>query len=698
MRVIFYLLILTFCLSSTYAQDLVHKDSIREGATLANIVVTATRNEKQIEVLPVPITVVSREQIEASGLLRLNELLAEQTGLAVTEDHGSGVQIQGLSPDYTLILIDGEPLIGRTAGTLELSRIALADVERIEILKGPSSSLYGSEALAGVINIITKKPKQGWKTTLSGRYGTNQTSDFTADGSYANEKLSVYALLNRYQTGGFDFNPERFGQTVAPFHNYTARFKVAYQLSSRTELDFSSRIFYENQNPSFGIGSEADLLKIVGDGRVQDYNHKLDLRHRFSDSFKSQLRLYHSAYSTNNELREFESGSMYDANFFNQNFLRIESLNEYYHSDAHILTFGGGVVREAVEATRYNDVTPFLSQYLFAQHEWEISPRMNSIIGARFDTHSEYNSQLSPKLALRYELAPWLNLRASVAAGFKAPDFRQLYLNFDNAVVGYAVLGAAELAEGLQRLESQGQIAQMLFPAEQIGNLRAERSWAYNIGAVFTPHQKFSFSINAFHNEVRDLIETQPIAQKQNGQFVFSYLNLNSVFTQGAELESHYTPLKGLRISAGYQYLIAKDRDVIAAIENGEVFKRDSETLRTRRVRADEYGGLFNRSRHSGNLKIFYCESKTGIESSLRAVWRGRYGFGDLNANQILDNDNEYVPGFVTLHAAIAKTFKQKYRLQMGCDNFLNQTNSRLIPTMPGRLWYAALRLQFEGN
>ena len=85
----------------------------------------------------------------------LGEVLVEQTGLAVVADHGNGIQVQGFNSDYTLILINGQPIIGRTAGTLELDRITVNNIKQIEITKGPSSSLYGSEALAGVINIIT---------------------------------------------------------------------------------------------------------------------------------------------------------------------------------------------------------------------------------------------------------------------------------------------------------------------------------------------------------------------------------------------------------------------------------------------------------------------------------------------------------------------------------------------------------------
>lgn len=96
--------------------------------------------------------------------MRLNEVLSEQTGINILDDpHGQGIQIQGFDPAYTLILIDGLPLIGRSTGILELSRITTNNIDRIEIVKGPTSSLYGSEAMAGVVNIITAEPAKGFR-------------------------------------------------------------------------------------------------------------------------------------------------------------------------------------------------------------------------------------------------------------------------------------------------------------------------------------------------------------------------------------------------------------------------------------------------------------------------------------------------------------------------------------------------------
>ncbi|MCD8445589.1 TonB-dependent receptor plug domain-containing protein, partial [Tenacibaculum finnmarkense] len=125
---------------------------------LEEVVVTATRTKRQLSSIPMPVTLISKEQLQKSGAVRLKDILLEQTGITLVSDFGGsqGVQIQGVAADYTLILIDGVPVVGRASGNIDLSRLSVNNIKQIEIVKGPSSSLYGSEAIGGVINIITE--------------------------------------------------------------------------------------------------------------------------------------------------------------------------------------------------------------------------------------------------------------------------------------------------------------------------------------------------------------------------------------------------------------------------------------------------------------------------------------------------------------------------------------------------------------
>ncbi len=692
MRILFKI-ILTTCITNIYAQDKTILDSLSH-KNLEEVVVTATRNERKLGSVPMSVMLIGQKQIKSMGSLRLNDVLAEQTGLFIQNDHGQGVQIQGFSPDYTLILVDGEPVIGRTAGTLELSRLAVGNIKQIEIVKGPSSSLYGSEALAGVINIITNRPDIS-KGDLSIRYGTNNTIDLSGNVSLKVKKLGLNLFLNHYRTEGYDFSPEVFGATVSPFRNYTFSPKLSYNFSEKLKFSISGRYFTETQDNLFLVGND----KIGGFGEVKDWSLNPIIRFSVNPRLKLNVRYYTSQYKTKATLIYLKNSNVYDDTFFNQTFQRPEIQADYSLNAKHNFTFGAGKIWESVEATRYDDTKKFETTYGFFQYENTQFNHLNLTIGGRFDTHSAYQSQFSPKLSAAYELSPKITLRGAVGVGFKAPDFRQLYLNFTNAVAGYSVLGTQEIAQGIARLQAEKQISEVLFDVTKLGELKAESSLAYNFGGTVGLNNTLKININTFRNDINNLIQTQAIARKINGQNVFSYLNLNKVFTQGIEMDiskQFVADNHSLTISMGYQFLEAKDKDIVEKIERGEVFRRDPETFVTVRVKPSEYEGLFNRSKHSGNIKLFYENQERHITSSLRGIYRSRYGFADFNGNEIADTDNEFVNGFMTWNFAISKTFKEIYRLQIGMDNVLGYTDSQRIPNLAGRLIWVCLGLSLE--
>lgn len=668
--------------------DVVIKEATGE---LNPVVISATRSERELGNLPVPVTVVPKTQMRSMGSLRLNDVLAEQTGLSLVSDHGTGVQVQGLNPEYTLILLDGEPLIGRTAGTLELNRIAVGNIRQVEVVKGPSSSLYGSEALAGVINIITERPA-GTNVSLSSRYGTNNTLDLSAGANFQRNKLGVYLFTNRYSTDGYDLAPETVDATVSPFTNYTFNTRITIDISDKTKLSISGRYFTEEQKTRTDVSNEdggTDLIK--GFGEVTDWNINPVLTHRLSNKFRTILRFYASSYGNDIAQTYQSDGQLYDKSFFDQRFYRPELQAEYALTTTNIVTVGAGRIWESIEATRYDGTIRQQTTYVYFQDEWKPTDKLNLIIGGRYDHHNAYGSRFSPKLSAQYDIAPRISVRVSGGVGFKAPDFRQLYLNFTNPTEGYTVFGTEEVAAGMARLQSQGQIAEIYVDPATISNVKAESSIAWNAGMKIKPTDKLNININAFRNDITDMIDTRIIAQKTNKQSVYSYVNIHKVFTHGVESEVSYSPVSQLCFSLGYQFLIARDKSVVDQLKRGEVYKRDPKTNITSRVKEEDYGGLFNRSKHMLNAKIFYDNAERGISASMRAIYRGRYGYADMNSSTILDADNEYADGYVTCNVSVSKTFRQWLRVQAGCDNVFDYTSPAYIPVLPGRLIWGSV-------
>ncbi len=175
-------------MSFSHAQITV-KDTVVE-QKLDEVVITATRTLRQLSSLPLPAQIVAQKEIQQVNTTRLNNILNEQTGLITVSEFvgGEGIQMQGLDSQYTLILVDGVPLVGRSAGTLDISRVTVGNIKQIEIVKGASSSLYGSDALGGVINIITDKAKvNGFKGGVGHQFSTFNTHDTNVNLGYKEE-------------------------------------------------------------------------------------------------------------------------------------------------------------------------------------------------------------------------------------------------------------------------------------------------------------------------------------------------------------------------------------------------------------------------------------------------------------------------------------------------------------------------------
>lgn len=661
---------------------------------LDEVTVTATRTTRSVESIPMPVDVISGEQIAQMGSFRLNEVLQEQTGLQIVSDHGTGLQMQGLSSDYILVLIDGEPVIGRTAGTLDLTRIAVDNIARIEIIRGPSSSLYGSEAMAGVVNIITKSGQQGFNSSLRARYRSFNTIDLSADAGYKGEKLSASLFVDRLSTDGYDLDEETLAMTSPPYEAYTFNPKFGYRFSDKINFSLNGRYYSESQDNTSELSIEEEVHLMDEEGSREDWNIMPTLELKLNDQHRLQLRSYTTGYDTKSGIIYQEDGEVYDESYFQQLFNRSEAQYDWYISDQHISTLGLGHTIETVEATRYDDVNNFHANYAFIQHQWLPHDRFNVVLGGRIDTHSEYASRFSPKLAAGYQLSPWLKVQASFGGGYKAPDFRQLLLNFTNPTAGYTVIGSSIVEERMAELEAQGQIQTLYMDPATIETIQAESSIAYNLGLSLSPTARLKANINAFRNEISHMINSAPVALKTNGQNVFSYFNTDEVITQGVEVKANYQLTSDVNFSLGYQYLDTRDVEAVEQIRKGEVFRRNPSTNRTERVPLSDYGGLINRSRHSGNAKLFYANSRHEFDLALRAIYRGKWGLGDANGNGVIDAENEFADGYLLLNLAVNKNLLGWLTLEAGANNLLDQTPSA-EPSLAGRIWYGGININF---
>ncbi|MBV7532250.1 TonB-dependent siderophore receptor [Chitinophaga sp. sic0106] len=667
-------------------------DTVADNKVLQEVVVTATRNEQLQQKIPIAVTVIKKEQLQSMGAMHLDQVLAEQTGLFITSNHGTGVQMQGLEAEYTLILLDGEPLIGRTAGTLDLSRIVVSNIERIEIIKGPVSSLYGSDAMAGVINIITSNKSKNGQTNATARYGSNRTWQLDAGTLMPYEKGSFSLNGNYFNTNGYTIG-DAVNPSVFPYHAVTGQTRWQHDWSRKWQTIVTGRYFDQRASGYFDEAGK----RVLDNTRESDANASVVVRFKPVEQWSHQLRLYYSRYATDEKMEYQDDKKLYDASYFTQQYLKPEYQFDWTMNKTSILTVGAGYIHESLEATRYDERMSFNSGYLFVQENWHPTDAWSVLLGARFDTHNQYPSQISPKVSVSYKINDYLKVLGSVGRGYRAPDFRQLYLHFNNAAVGYSVVGTKLAADIIRQMEAAGEIKSINYDLDKLSDLNAESSWSYNAGLQSNLWKNTRANVNFFLNRVNNLIDTRAIAQKTNDFSVYSYVNVNRITTYGAEVEINQAIQKHWQVAGGYQYLMAIDNELLNKVKSDEVYTVDENTHQTRVLTRGEYFGLFNRSHHAANLKIRYINTMRGLDANLRVIYRSKYGFVDENGNNVPDKKSEFAPGYATLNLAVAKSFMDnRFRFQVTADNILNYTDAAHIPTLPGRVYTAAITYIFQ--
>ena len=668
------------------------KDTIK-AVVIKEVVVTATRTERQLSSLPLPVQLITKAQIKQTGALKLNDILEEQTGLIIVPDFGGvlGIQMQGLDAQYTLILIDGVPLVGRSAGSLDLSRVTINNIKQIEIVKGASSSLYGSEALGGVINIITESPKNKKLTgELNSRIGTFFTTDNNLNFGFGINKLNINASINSFSTDGYDLDKTDNEKTVLPFRNLTSQLQLNYKFSDKINLLVSNRYFNQNNDVETIVNNK----NASGTTKTNEYNSHSRFFYNPNDNLSFTGEFYATQYYIKDDVRFNETNTIVYNDFFKENLLRPEIRTSFKKRNT-TYTSGFGYNFNNLERTYFEQKALNNSYYGFLQYDYNLKEKFNILAGLRYDKNLAYTSVLSPKLALNYEFSKQFSIQGSVGFGFKAPDLRQLYFNFENAGVGYIVLGYNVAPNRIAELQSQGRIQNSLVASNFFDKpLNPETSISYNFGIKHN-REKTKSSINIFYNEVRNLIDTRAIARLTNGQNIFSYSNIGSVFTQGLEFNSSVKITKNIEISSGYQYLIAKDNDVIQDIKNKKVFARDPITSQSFELKQSDYFGLFNRSKHTANFKYFLKIPNWKLYHNFRATYRSKYGLFDTNNNAILDNYDAFAKEYVIFDSSITKKIKKKFEVQIGIDNILNFTDTQNASNYAGRVTYCKVQYNF---
>ena len=499
---------------------------------LNTVVVTGTRTTRTLKDTPVLTKVVSSVELKDMGAVTaLDALESLLPGVHFDPNPmGDNIQVQGLSNGYILVLIDGERLAPETNENVNFSRLNVAEIERIEILNGASSVLYGSNAIGGVINIITKRVSQPIEGFVQGRYSEFNTYNADALLGIKAASLTSKTGFNYKTTDGYDLTPDTpQSYTVRPNTDYTVTQALRYEFNKKLSADVNGRYFsHETKNPPLSVSTTHKLTRDYTIGGKINYatsEKNVITASGHADIFKSYTILE----KLNNDKQlgadyQYTTVRLLDA-WTPSDKIQVVGGVEYNYENMFSENLFGNVGRD--ESSHNTN--------LFVQGDFKIINNLEGVVGARYTNHSGFGSHFSPKTSLMYKLNSF-RFRAGISNGFKTPSLKEMYYNFDH----------------------QGMF-------QVIGNpdLKPEESWYKSVSAEFL-NETLNMSVTFYHNSITDKINTvqynvtDPLG---NETYEMRYENVADARILGIDVFIQYNFLKHFSFKGGYTYADAIDKE-----------------------------------------------------------------------------------------------------------------------------------------
>ena len=509
------------------------------------IVVTASKREQSLEEVPVSISILDATEIKQRNSLTIDDALRYVPGVNIT---GFQLNIRGSSGysrgagSRVLMLLDGIPFIAGDTGELNFESIPVGQVERIEVVKGASSALYGSNALGGVINIITKSIPEvpetdvrtyagtydqptfdQWKWSAKPRFFNGQSVSHT----FKSGNLGISLFASRQLDDGYRQNDYRRR------YNFYMKTKEEFSSSSSLTLNFGllyqfggQYLYWRNLDSALipPLIQASDNVKSTRFYTSGLYNGVL------SDKFLFTAKgiWYHNEWG-------FETIHMYGRSESLSDVITVEGAATWLLDDVQTLSFGLNGDFDMVSADMFGDHIGY-GYALYAQDELKLSRELTLTLGARFDYQaiglSEPSGQLNPKAGVAFNPSPGTTLRASVGRGFRMPSVAEAFLS--------------------------GEVSNLATVPNT--NLKPEDSYSYELGLSQAIGDFATFDIAGFRSDYDNLIEAGLIMSKTDLPFI-QWRNVTKARVQGFETSFKLGLFNGgLRYNFGYTYVYPEDR------------------------------------------------------------------------------------------------------------------------------------------
>ncbi|MBP0437887.1 TonB-dependent receptor [Tianweitania sediminis] len=531
---------------------------------LQQVVVTATGFEQNVKDAPASISVITREELEKGTFRDLTDALREVQGVAVTGvANEKDIFIRGLPGQYTLILVDGKRQSTRDARTngnsgFEQSFIPpISAIERIEVVRGPMSSLYGSDAMGGVINVITRKVADHWSgsVTLDGtvqqhdRFGNAGQVSFYGSGPVYQDKLGLQFWGRAYRREEDSFLS---GTTGADERDLTARMTFTPNENHDFLLEGGTTRAKRQANPGETLAADGNGSYNHNDRDHWSFTHVGRWGWTTSEVSFSQEWAERTSYAWTPRLSQFVENVRSPE--IRNSVLDAKATTPFTLWGDHMLTTGGQVFdalltdQNSGRRTGVEEEFQVLQWALFAEDEWRMTDTFALHGGLRYDKHELYDAQISPRLYGVWNPTEQLTVKGGVSTGFRAPDIRSIS-------PGYAyTTGGGGCSYG---------------PAGTCGviiadpDLKAETSTSYELGVLWDNYSGFTAGATYFYTDFKDKITNalvlddsgNPVRWSEDPNYRLWYnYNIDDATIQGVELTATWDATDTLSLRGSYTY------------------------------------------------------------------------------------------------------------------------------------------------
>ena len=559
------------------------------------IVVTATRTEQKLDEVPTSITVVDEGEIEARHAETVGEALRTVPGVDVVQTGSRGTQtdlfIRGADADQTLVMIDGVEVNSVTLGAFDFANLTTDNVERIEVLRGAGGTLYGSEAIGGVVNIITKEGRGAPRFTVSGEGG----SAWTGRGTFSS--WGQYGKL-RYSVAGAYLHTDGFRVPNDDYRNGTASLRLDYDVTENA----TARLFFRYVDGTTGLFNSNNFVTAAGDPNARLSDRLFVIKGEWEQTLIPDLELRLAGYYTRDDQRfrdppDPAETSLTLSKIPSEIVTGEAQLNHYWRQIA--TTTAGIEIKERMANVRSDTIDPaFEFRNHFDESERNIAGYFQeqlrlldgdliAIGGVRVDGNDKFGTEVSPAGSASYRIpfVPGLRLKAGYAEGFKAPTFNELF-----------------------------------FPSFGNPNLDAETSREYNVGIVESAwDERARIEVTYFDRKVKNLIQG---AVQDDGMFLAT--NLGEVHVRGVEVAPSVVVWREPEVSLAASYAR------LDTVEGGPLTRRpkDRGSVRVNVAGRD----LFTpRTRYQVSLTVLAVGDRTDVDPDKGFVNARNPGYGRVD-------------------------------------------------------------------